>query len=137
MDNILKNKIYSSTLGMKIKEKFPRLPEWTYFLALFMYLISQFAQGTLAIGNPIPKFLPYWVQMFVALIIVLKVITFDEYYLKDWFILLFLGIVLWQSGMNAGELNLFYYYIAIIGAKNIDFKSTPSSKLSLVAPPRS
>lgn len=62
-------------------------------------------------------FLPYWIQMFVALIIILKIITFDEYYLKDWFILLFLGIVLWQSGMNAGELNLFYYYIAIIGAK--------------------
>ena len=67
-------------------------------------------------------FFPYWIQIFVALIIVLKIITFDEYYLKDWFILLFLGIVLWQSGMNAGELNLFYYYIAIIGAKNIDFK---------------
>lgn len=122
MDNILKNKIYSSTLGMKIKEKVPRLPEWTYFFALFMYLLSQFAQGTLAIKRLIPMFLPYWVQMFVALIIVLKIVTFDEYYLKDWFILLFLGIVLWQSGINAGELNLFYYYIAIIGAKNIDFK---------------
>ena len=105
MDNILKNKIYSSTLGMKIKEKVPRLPEWTYFFALFMYLLSQFAQGTLTIKRLIPMFLPYWIQMFVALIIVLKIITFDEYYLKDWFILLFLGIVLWQSGMNAGELN--------------------------------
>ena len=84
MDNILKNKIYSSTLGMKIKEKVPRLPEWTYFFALFMYLLSQFAQGTLAIGNLIPKSLPYWVQMFVALIIVLKIVTFDDYYLKDW-----------------------------------------------------
>ena len=87
MDNILKNKIYSSTLGMKIKKKVPRLPDWTYFFALF-------AQGTLAIKRLIPMFLPYWIQMFVALIIILKIITFDEYYLKDWFILLFLGIVL-------------------------------------------
>ena len=56
MDNILKNKIYSSTIGMKIKERVPKLPEWTYFFALFMYLLSQFAQGTLAIKRLVPVF---------------------------------------------------------------------------------
>jgi len=36
MDNILKNKIYSSTLGMKIKEKVPRLPELTVGYLLYL-----------------------------------------------------------------------------------------------------
>lgn len=124
MDNILNNtRSFAFSKGEKLKGHFPWLPGTVYYIALFLYLFSQFTQGVLGIHKYFPWYSSYRLEMVAAIVFVLKIIVFDSHQIRDWFILLLLGIILSQSGMNADDLGILYYYLAIIGAKDVDFRN--------------
>ncbi|KLA45139.1 brp Blh family beta-carotene 15,15'-monooxygenase [Ligilactobacillus ruminis] len=105
-----------------LKKKFPFIPEYLYLTGLFLYIASQLVQGTMIAYRLIPGSLAYHIQLLAIFIVIVKAVLFDDYSLKDWSILILLGIVLWSSGNNAVVFDIFYYYIFIVSAKGIDFK---------------
>ena len=105
-----------------LKKKFPFIPEYLYLTGLFLYIASQLVQGTMIVYRLIPGSLAYHIQLLAIFIVIVKAVLFDDHSLKDWSILILLGIVLWSSGNNAVVLDIFYYYIFIVSAKGIDFK---------------
>lgn len=112
----------SLPIGAKIKEKFSFAPEYLYLIGLFIYIAFQFIQGTMILYRLIPGNFAYHMQLLSIFIVIVKAVLFDDHSLKDWSILILLGIVLWSSGSNAVVLDIFYYYIFIVSAKGIDFK---------------
>lgn len=123
MECISADKPYQSSIGTRIKEKFPWIPELIYLSSLFIYISAQFIQGTMLSHKLFIASIAYHAQMFVALVVVIKALLFDEHSLKDWILLFLLGTVLWSSGTNAVLLDIFYYYIFIVAAKNVDFSN--------------
>ena len=120
MEPISFEKTYQSSLGVKIRNRLRWIPEASYLLAFFLYITGQFIQGTM-MAKLIPGTITYHIQMLAAFMVIAKALLFDRHSVKDWSIIFLLGTVLWASGNNAVLLEIFYYYIFIISAQDVDF----------------
>ncbi|WP_056970913.1 hypothetical protein, partial [Liquorilactobacillus vini] len=58
---------------------------------------------------------------------------FDHWSRKDFFIIFLIGFIFWLSYKNSYEPNCFYYYLFIIGAKNVNFKKILQAFLISIA----
>lgn len=107
------------------REKLRTFGEVFYMIALIIYMVSQFVPGTM-FPSLLPALLPYRITQLSGMLVIVKMILFDfeidDGKWKEWLIYIFLGLILWKTCSDAYQYNLYYYYLFVIGAQNIDYK---------------
>lgn len=108
-----------------IRKKWQFIGENFYLLALIIYILSQFLPGTM-FPSLLPSDLLYRTTQVSGFLVILKMGLFDfeikDGKWKNWLIYILLGLILWKSCADAYQYNLYYYYLFVLGAQNIDYK---------------
>lgn len=95
--------------------------ESIYLLLLPIYLFAQFIPGTMAYSK-FPAGFSYHVTLVMGILVVLKMLLFDTFEWKDAIMFILVGLLIYSSCMKVMTFHMFYYYLFIIGARNIDYR---------------
>ena len=118
MNNLLQLK---TTLKDKIKSRFPNLVTNIYLFCLAFYIFSTFIKNTSMQNNLINQRTIYLLAVIPSFFVMVKIFIFDDNSLENLMFFLLLECLLFITGRNAANFNVFYYGIFIYGAKNVDF----------------
>lgn len=115
-----------------MKEKLIKLSESRkiasnlFFLSLIVFLISNFLFGTM-LNKYLPNGLTFKLTELSGMLAIFKILIFDmlpeREKWKNHLILILLGLIIWQACSMAFNYNIFYYYLMVIGAKNVKGKN--------------
>ncbi|MDV7757660.1 hypothetical protein [Liquorilactobacillus mali] len=116
------NDIEKEPVVAPLNNKALSVPELIYLSMFAVYIIASAINGTMFIWiNSVSNY-TYLISELTIVGVLIKVLLFDEWDLKSISVILLSGLVLWQICTNSREYLFFYYYVYIIGAKNVDFK---------------
>ena len=94
-----------------------------FFLAFMVYIVGHFLSGTMYIYI-IDKSLPYTIWMVACVLALLKIFLVNVY--SDWrdlCLVVSIGLIVWASSLNTNTWDMIYYYVMIVAAQDINFKS--------------
>lgn len=94
-----------------------------FFLAFTVYIVGHFLSGTMYIYI-LDKSLPYTIWMVACMLALLKIFLVNVY--SDWrdlCLIVSIGLIVWASSLNTNTWDMIYYYVMIVAAQNINFKS--------------
>lgn len=94
-----------------------------YYVALVIFLLAQFSTGTMVYEYYLDANFPYKIIMVTALAVSLKIILLDNFKsIQELLVYITIGVIIWSSCDLAKNYDIFYYYIFIIGARNVELK---------------
>lgn len=97
--------------------------EYVFFCLVTLYLIVQYSIGTTLYVDYLYESLPYQIFIGISIILIGKIVFLSEHHTtKDLLLYTFAGVIIWASCSNAKDYDIFYYYLFIVAAKDIDFK---------------
>lgn len=94
-----------------------------FFLAFMVYIVGHFLSGTMYIYI-LDKSLPYTIWMVACVLALLKIFLVNVY--SDWrdlCLVVSIGLIVWASSLNTNTWDMIYYYVMIVAAQDINFKS--------------
>lgn len=94
-----------------------------FFLAFMVYIVGHFLSGTMYIYI-LDKSLPYTIWMVACVLALLKIFLVNVY--SDWrdlCLVVSIGLIVWASSLNTNTWDIIYYYVMIVAAQDINFKS--------------
>lgn len=94
-----------------------------FFLAFMVYIVGHFLSGTMYIYI-LDKSLPYTIWMVACILALLKIFLVNVY--SDWrdlCLIVSIGLIVWASSLNTNTWDMIYYYVMIVAAQDINFKS--------------
>ena len=94
-----------------------------FFLAFTVYIVGHFLSGTMYIYI-LDKSLPYTIWMVACMLALLKIFLVNVY--SDWrdlCLIVSIGLIVWASSLNTNTWDMIYYYVMIVAAQDINFKS--------------
>lgn len=121
------NQTYQMPFGQRILAKFPWLADAIFFVSFELIVLTNFIQGTMLYKNQISSVVVGKVQIIAGILAVLKVLLFDDKSISGWLLTVFVGVLLWQSATLALGYDIFYYFLLLIAAKNVNFKYIAAS----------
>ncbi|KRM92628.1 hypothetical protein [Liquorilactobacillus cacaonum] len=98
------------------------ISELLYLSMLTVYIVASAINGTMFVWNSSVGDYTYLVSELSIVGVLIKVIVFDGWDLKSVAVIILSGVTLWQICSTSNESLLFYYFVYIVGAKNVDFK---------------
>ena len=116
------NQTYQMPFGQRILAKFPWLADAIFFVSFELIVLTNFIQGTMLYKNQISSVVVGKVQIIAGILAVLKILLFDDKSISEWLLTVFVGVLLWQSATLALGYDIFYYFLLLIAAKNVNFK---------------
>ncbi|KRL98486.1 hypothetical protein [Liquorilactobacillus satsumensis] len=122
MSNIIKRKLDAQVNGLSALQQ-SSFSEQLYLFSFVVYLLASFVTSTMfgqlsTLVGPIA----YYIIEFSAVLVIAKVAVFDGWEREKLIIFALVGIIFWQICKNSGELFYFYYYLFILGAKDVRFE---------------
>ena len=103
----------------KLENKFPKIKTYLFFVSFTIYLVSQYIGGTLIPSD----YKTVFIVITVASIIIMgKIIVFDDYPILAKLLIIAIWLILFAAGKNSYDYNMYYYSFYIFGAKDIDLK---------------
>lgn len=123
------------TAGLKElldSKKASRIAEYMYMVALVCYSLATFLNATM-IKEHINTGLLFNIVEISGMLVILKIIFFDNWKPKELLILVLLGIIFWQACQTAYDFTLFYYFVLTLGAKNLDVKTLFKTSLVTIS----
>ena len=113
VDNLVVN------MRNKLENKFPKIKTYLFFVSFTIYLVSQYIGGTLIPSD----YKTVFIVITVATIIIMgKIIVFDDYPILAKLLIIAIWLILFAAGKNSYDYNMYYYSFYIFGAKDIDLK---------------
>lgn len=113
VDNLVVN------MRNKLENKFPKIKTYLFFVSFTIYLVSQYIGGTLIPSD----YKTVFIVITVASIIIMgKIIVFDDYPILAKLLIIAIWLILFAAGKNSYDYNMYYYSFYIFGAKDIDLK---------------
>lgn len=113
VDNLVVN------MRNKLENKFPKIKTYLFFVSFTIYLVSQYIGGTLIPSD----YKNVFIVITVASIIIMgKIIVFDDYPILAKLLIIAIWLILFAAGKNSYDYNMYYYSFYIFGAKDIDLK---------------
>ena len=128
MDIVAKREHIQDYLNKKVN----KLPEKLYFVGFIIYALVNYLRGTMFtqyLSSPVL----YDFMKISAIFIVLKILLFDDWKLKDLLIFLSVGILIEFTCRVSYDYDIFYYCLLILGAKNIEFSKILKTYLILIS----
>ncbi|MDN2453301.1 hypothetical protein [Lactobacillus sp. UCMA15818] len=116
------NNIEKEPVIAPLNNKVLNLPELIYLSMFAVYIIASTISGTMFIWATSVSEYTYLISELTILGVLIKILLFDKWDLKGICVILLSGLVLWQICTTSGEYLFFYYYVFIVGAKDVDFK---------------
>lgn len=113
VDNLVVN------MRNKLENKFPKIKTYLFFVSFTIYLVSQYIGGTLI---PSDYKIVFIVITVASIIIMGKIIVFDDYPILAKLLIIAIWLILFAAGKNSYDYNMYYYSFYIFGAKDIDLK---------------
>ena len=113
VDNLVVN------MRNKLENKFPKIKTYLFFVSFTIYLVSQYIGGTLIPSD----YKTVFIVITVASIIIMgKIIVFDDYPILAKLLIIAIWLILFAAGKNSYDYNMYYYSFYIFGEKDIDLK---------------
>lgn len=125
---ILSNLIIS--MRDEFENRFPKIRTYSFFISFTIYLVSQYIGGTLI---PIDYGIVFIATTVASIIILCKIIVFDNYPILAKLLIISIWIILFAAGKNSYDYNLYYYSFYIFGAKDIDLKKILKWYLAIIS----
>lgn len=97
---------------------FPNLQEILFFTGFVIYVSIQLSLGTMYY-LVYPDGMIGKIYLLVVLLLVIKILLFNNWDLKDFLVYGLLTLLIYNSCHISNEMPLFYYYMFILAAKNI------------------
>lgn len=119
MEKLLKENSFAEKL--RTNYNWPQIAEVVYLLALAAYLISNFIGGTM-ISAYISKALLANIAELASALVAVKIFVVDRWSWEKSLIILLLGLLFWGVYQRSMDPSFFYYFVFIMGAKNVSFK---------------
>lgn len=116
------NNIKKESLIAPLNNKVVKLPELIYLSMFAIYIIANTFSGTMFVLSNLVSSSTYLISELSVIGILIKILLFDKWDLKSISIILLSGLILWQICTTSSEYLFFYYYVYIIGAKDVDFR---------------
>lgn len=100
-----------------------KVSEYLYLLGLTIYVLVSYTRGTMIVNNFGINIVTMTYALYLgSFLVVLKILLYDDIFNWKYLACLILTIFFFSIGKQAKDFDLFYYFIFIIGANNIDFK---------------
>ena len=100
-----------------------KVSEYLYLLGLTIYVLVSYTRGTMIVNNFGINIVSMTYALYLgSFLVVLKILLYDDIFNWKYLACLILTIFFFSIGKQAKDFDLFYYFIFIIGANNIDFK---------------
>ncbi|KRM96889.1 hypothetical protein FC19_GL000416 [Liquorilactobacillus aquaticus DSM 21051] len=115
-----------------LNKRFKNLPEKLYFVGFIIYSLVNYLRGTMFtqyLSSP----LLYDFMKISSVFIVLKILLFDDWKLKDFIIFFLLGILIEFTCRISYDYDIYYYCLLVLGAKNIKFSRILKTYLVLIS----
>lgn len=106
---------------LETKYNWPQIAEMVYLLALAAYLISNFIGGTMFSVYVSKELLANIAELASALVAV-KIFVVDRWNWEKAIIILLFGLLFWGVYQRSMDPSFFYYFVFVMGAKNVPFK---------------
>lgn len=106
---------------LETKDNLPQIAEMVYLLALAAYLISNFIGGTMFSVYVSKELLANIAELASALVAV-KIFVVDRWSWEKAIIILLFGLLFWGVYQRSMDPSFFYYFVFVMGAKNVPFK---------------
>ncbi|MFT8901340.1 hypothetical protein [Liquorilactobacillus nagelii] len=106
---------------LETKYNWPQIAEMVYLLALAAYLISNFIGGTMFSVYVSKELLANIAELASALVAV-KIFVVDRWNWEKAIINLLFGLLFWGVYQRSMDPSFFYYFVFVMGAKNVPFK---------------
>lgn len=106
---------------LETKDNLPQIAEMVYLLALAAYLISNFIGGTMFSVYVSKELLANIAELASALVAV-KIFVVDRWSWEKAIIILLFGLLFWGVYQRSMVPSFFYYFVFVMGAKNVPFK---------------
>ncbi|MFT9344309.1 MAG: hypothetical protein ABF526_12015 [Liquorilactobacillus nagelii] len=106
---------------LETKYNWPQIAEMVYLLALAAYLISNFIGGTMFSVYVSKELLANIAELASALVAV-KIFVVDRWSWEKAIIILLFGLLFWGVYQRSMDPSFFYYFVFVMGAKNVPFK---------------
>lgn len=103
-----------------VNKRIIKVSELVFFTAYVIYLISNML-GTTMLRVYVNDKIPTIINLLTFLLIIFKIIVFDNYSLKKLNIIILIGISVFFSYLSSGYSNLIFLGLFIIGAKDVSF----------------
>ena len=102
-----------------------KVGKYIFYTAFIIYLVTHFLMGTMYvyIFYDIGLSIPYRIMMVAVALAVIKILFFNR--ISNWqelTIEILVGLLLAVTAINSQTMDLLYYYIMILAAKDLDFK---------------
>lgn len=124
VDNLVVN------MRNKLENKFPKIKTYLFFVSFTIYLVSQYIGGTLIPSD----YKTVFIVITVASIIIMgKIIVFDDYPILAKLLIIAIWLILFAAGKNSYDYNMYYYSFYIFGAKDIDLKKILRWYLAIIS----
>lgn len=124
VDNLVVN------MRNKLENKFPKIKTYLFFVSFTIYLVSQYIGGTLIPSDYKTVFI---VITIASIIIMGKIIVFDDYPILAKLLIIAIWLILFAAGKNSYDYNMYYYSFYIFGAKDIDLKKILRCYLAIIS----
>ncbi|MCI1633633.1 MAG: hypothetical protein LKI22_06875 [Liquorilactobacillus nagelii] len=106
---------------LETKDNLPQIAEMVYLLALAAYLISNFIGGTMFSVYVSKELLANIAELASALVAV-KIFVVDRWSWEKAIIILLFGLLFWGVYQRSMDPSFFYYFVFVMGAKNVPLK---------------
>ncbi|AIR11248.1 hypothetical protein [Ligilactobacillus salivarius] len=102
-----------------------KVGKYIFYTAFIIYLVTHFLMGTMYvyIFYDIGLSIPYRIMMVAVALAIIKILFFNR--ISNWqelTIEILVGLLLAVTAINSQTMDLLYYYIMILAAKDLDFK---------------
>lgn len=102
-----------------------KVGKYIFYTAFIIYLVTHFLTGTMYvyIFYDIGLSIPYRIMMVAVALAIIKILFFNR--ISNWqelTIEILVGLLLAVTAINSQTMDLLYYYIMILAAKDLDFK---------------
>jgi hypothetical protein len=119
MEKLLKKSKFAEKL--RTNYNWPQIAEVVYLVALAAYLISNFIGGTMFSVYVSKPLLANIVELASA-VVAIKIFVVDHWNWEKALIILLFGLLFWGVYQRSMDPSFFYYFVFVIGAKNVSFK---------------
>ncbi len=124
METLITTLIEKRNNLVEFSESHRNLGEKFYYILFVSMILAQYISNTMLYTLMPNDSLIYVAMDIIAFLAVIKTILFDRYNdLKELFLAISIGLIIWACCINSTVLSPLYYYAMIIGAKNVNFKN--------------
>jgi hypothetical protein len=100
----------------------PKVGKYLFYVALVLYLLAQFSTGTMLYESYLYDNFAYQVIYCAIALVLVKIFVFDGFSdFKEMMLYVAIGLLILVGCNNAIYYDIIYYYIFMVGARNIEF----------------